>query len=71
MLIEPAGTINTGDADGDLTAEDDKGSSLLLTLASFLHKQKLGISKGLKPEGSDIRIALPKKLQVIYLISGS
>ncbi len=23
MLIEPAGTVNTGDAGGDLTAEDD------------------------------------------------
>jgi mannose-6-phosphate isomerase-like protein (cupin superfamily) len=23
MLVEPAGTINTGDAEGDLTAEDD------------------------------------------------
>lgn len=31
-----------------------KGSSLLLALAHFLHKQKLGISEGLKPEGLDI-----------------
>jgi len=23
MLIEPAGTVNTGDAGGDLTADDD------------------------------------------------
>lgn len=23
MLIEPAGTVNTGDANGDMTAEDD------------------------------------------------
>ena len=23
MLVEPAGTINTGDTDGDLTAEDN------------------------------------------------
>jgi len=23
MLVEPAGTVNTGDAGGDLTSEDD------------------------------------------------